>query len=144
MYDRILAGVLLLLSGLVAWAALSLDVPFQYEPLGPKAFPVILAVLLALAASWLMYRPAKNDWHPNAAVLVKLAAGLCLMVTYALLFEPAGFIIATFVVGALFSWLFGETPLRAAGYALAMSLSSYFLLKELLQLNVPAGVLIGV
>jgi putative tricarboxylic transport membrane protein len=143
MYDRILAGTLLLLSGLVAWAALSLDVPFQYEPLGPKAFPVILAALLAIAALWLMYRPSKNDWHPNAAVLAKLAGGLCLMVLYAVLFESAGFIVATFLVGSLFSWLFGETPLRAAGYALVMSLGSYFLLKDLLQLNVPAGVLVG-
>jgi putative tricarboxylic transport membrane protein len=65
------------------------------------------------------------------------------MVLYAVLFESAGFIVATFLVGSLFSWLFGETPLRAAGYALVMSLGSYFLLKDLLQLNVPAGVLVG-
>lgn len=143
MYDRIFAGTLLALSGLIVWAALQLEVPFQYEPLGPKAFPVILASLLALSAVWLMFKPSKDDWFPTKEVLLKLLLALGLMAVYAFLFEFAGFIGATFVVGAVFSWLFGETLVRAAVFAIVMSVVSYFLMTTLLQLNVPAGHLFG-
>ena len=143
MYDRIFAGTLLLLSGLVAWAAAQFDVPFQYEPLGPKAFPLIISALLAIAACWLLIKPGVNRWKPASSVLLKLAGALGLMYLYASLYEPAGFIIATTVVGGMFSWLFGEKPLKAGLYALTMSVLSFFLLTSLLQLNVPAGSIFG-
>ncbi len=143
MYDRIFAGALLLLSGLIVWTAVGFDVPFQYEPLGPKAFPILLSVLLALAALWLIIRPSENDWLPDRKILVKLLSGLVVMGAYAALFETAGFIPATFLAGTAFSYFFGEKPLRAAAYALVLSVSSYFLLKDVLQLNVPVGALLG-
>ncbi|MBN0986788.1 tripartite tricarboxylate transporter TctB family protein [Amphritea sp. ZJ14W] len=139
MYDRILAGILLVLSGLIVWSALQFDVPFQYEPLGPKAFPIILSILLSIVSVWLIIKPDANNWHPTADIMKKLFAGLVLMVVYAALFKGAGFILATFIVGGAFSWLFGETPKRAALFALVMSVISYFLLTSLLQLNVPSG-----
>ncbi len=61
MYDRIFAGTLLLLSGLLAWAATQFKVPFQYEPLGPKAFPIIIAVILAISSIYLLFaKPSTN------------------------------------------------------------------------------------
>ncbi|MFB9887409.1 tripartite tricarboxylate transporter TctB family protein [Balneatrix alpica] len=143
MYDRLFAGVLLGLSGLLAWAATQLQVPFQYEPLGPKAFPIILAGLMAACAIWIMVKPSPNKWKPSRLVLVRITQALVLMFIYAWLFEPAGFIIATTVVGAVFAWMFGEKPLGSFIYALVMSVVSYFLLTSLLQLNVPAGMLFG-
>lgn len=143
MYDRIFAGTLLLLSGLVAWAAAQFEVPFQYEPLGPKAFPFILSGLLAITAVWLLFRPSANDWQPTKNVLLRLIAALVLMYAYAAMYEPLGFIVATTIVGGLFSWKFGAKPMTAAIYALAMSVLSYFLLTDLLQLNVPAGTVFG-
>jgi len=65
------------------------------------------------------------------------------MVLYAALFEKAGFIISTTFVGTIFSWLFGEKLLKAFLYALVLSLISYFLLADLMQLNVPVDILFG-
>ncbi|MBV1788673.1 tripartite tricarboxylate transporter TctB family protein [Marinobacterium sp. D7] len=143
MYDRIFAGALLLLSGLIAWAAAQFDVPFQYEPLGPKAFPYILSALLAVAAVWLMIRPSADDWKPTKEVVLRLGGALVLMYGYAFIYEPLGFIIATAIVGGVFSWLFGEKPIKAGVYALVMSVMSFFLLTDLLQLNVPVGTVFG-
>lgn len=143
MYDRIFAGTLLLLSGLVAWAAAQFEVPFQYEPLGPKAFPYILSACLALASIWLIIKPSADDWHPSKQVLLRLVGALVLMYVYALMYEPLGFIVATTVVGAVFSWKFGAKPVVAGVYALVMSVVSYFMLTDLLQLNVPAGAIFG-
>ncbi|WP_100187252.1 tripartite tricarboxylate transporter TctB family protein [Marinomonas sp. BSi20584] len=143
LYDRIFAGALLVLSGLIAWTAFHFDVPFQYEPLGPKAFPIILSIVLAACCVWMIVKPDKNSWHPTKEIVTKIVIGLVIMVLYAVLFEKAGFIIATTIVGAIFSWLFGEKPLKAFLYALALSLISYFLLADLMELNVPTGLLLG-
>lgn len=143
MYDRIFAGTLLVLSGLLAWAATQFKVPFQYEPLGPKAFPLIIAAIMAVSAVYLLFRPSTNDWKPSSSVLLKLGGALTLFWIYAYLYEPMGFIVANTIVGAVFSWLFGERPLRAAFYALFLSIVSYFLLTSALQLNVPVGKLFG-
>ncbi|RRJ84199.1 tripartite tricarboxylate transporter TctB family protein [Aestuariirhabdus litorea] len=143
MYDRIFAGTGLLLSGLVVWAALAIEVPFQYEPLGPKAFPIILATLLAISCLWLLIKPDADSWKPSGSLLLKLGSALVAMYLYARLYEPAGFIIATTLVGGYFCWAFGQKPLKAGAYALVMSVLSYFLLTSALQLNVPLGTLFG-
>ncbi|SBS25175.1 Tripartite tricarboxylate transporter TctB family protein [Marinomonas spartinae] len=143
LYDRIFAGAFLVLSGLIAWTAYHFNVPFQYEPLGPKAFPLILSGIAALCCVWLFIKPSQNTWHPTKEVWVKILSGLGIMVLYAALFEKAGFIISTTLVGTIFSWLFGEKLLKAFLYALVLSLISYFLLADLMQLNVPVGILFG-
>lgn len=143
MFDRLFAGALLGLSGLIAWTAYHFEVPFQYEPLGPKAFPLILSCLLAVCATWLVLKPSPNTWKPSMAVLIKLLSGVVLMTGYAFLFETTGFMVSTAIVGAVFCVLFGEEPKRAILYASTLSVVSYFVLKHLLQLNVPTGLLFG-
>lgn len=143
MYDRIFAGTLLLLSGLLAWAATQFKVPFQYEPLGPKAFPIIIAVILAISSIYLFAKPSTNSWKPSKSVILKLIGALAVFWMYAYLYEPLGFIVANTVVGALFSWFFGERPIKALLYALILSVVSYFLLTSALQLNVPLGKIFG-
>ena len=143
MYDRLFAGVLLLLSGLIAWAAFQLQVPFQYEPLGPKAFPLMLSGLLAISAVWLFIKPNANSWHIEPHVMTRLVQALALLFAYAWMYDRLGFVIATTLVGGVFSWMFGARPRLAAGYSLGLSICSYFLLTTLLQLNVPAGHWIG-
>lgn len=143
MFDRLFAGALLCLSGLIAWTAYHFEVPFQYEPLGPKAFPLILSAVLALCSVWLIVKPSPNKWVPTGAVLLKLLCGVALMTGYAFLFEKAGFIVSTAIVGTVFCILFGEKPTRAVIYSVILSVVSYFVMKHLLQLNVPTGMLFG-
>lgn len=143
MFDRLFAGALLCLSGLIAWTAYHFEVPFQYEPLGPKAFPLILSAVLALCSVWLIVKPSPNKWVPTGAVLLKLLCGVALMTGYAFLFEKAGFIVSTAIVGTVFCILFGEKPTRAVIYSAILSIVSYFVMKHLLQLNVPTGMLFG-
>ena len=139
MHDRLFSGALLGLSGLIAWTAYNFEVPFQYEPLGPKAFPIILSSILSICAVWLFLKPSNNSWAPSKEVILKLASGTALMTSYAYLFDKAGFIISTAIVGFVFSMLFGEKPLKSAVYSIALSVVSYLVLKHLLQLNVPVG-----
>lgn len=139
MQDRILSVVTLLLSGVVIFAATKFHVPYQYEPLGPKAFPVMIAGLLAVASLWLFFRPDEDKWQPSAQVVGKLVAAVVLMFVYALLYDTLGFLLSTLLISGLFSWLFGARPVTAALYAAAISIVGYFVLSWVLELNVPTG-----
>lgn len=143
MQDRIFGLVLLALSGLVAWSASQLQVNFLYEPLGPKAFPILLSALLAVSSIYLVIKPSPEGWKTNAGTLSKLGMTLVTLWIYASIYEPLGFVIATTVIGSILSWMFGEKPKQAVIFSAVMSGVSYFLLTELLQLNVPLGHIFG-
>ena len=48
MADRILGVLALALALTMAWMAQAYQAEFSYEPVGPRAFPLLLAALLAL------------------------------------------------------------------------------------------------
>ena len=60
MRDRILGCILIVLCGAVYWATLDLPPP-TYEPLGPAAFPRILAVLIGVLAVPLILKPDRYE-----------------------------------------------------------------------------------
>ena len=60
MSDRILGAVCLVASAGMAWAAHDYAAPISYEPVGPRAFPLLLAGLMALAGGWLIARPGAH------------------------------------------------------------------------------------
>jgi putative tricarboxylic transport membrane protein len=53
MGDRILGALCVLLAAAMAWAAHGYTAEISYEPVGPRAFPTLLAAVLALAGLWL-------------------------------------------------------------------------------------------
>ncbi len=60
MRDRILGCILIVLCGAVYWATLDLPPP-TYEPLGPAAFPRMLAVLIGVLAVPLILKPERYE-----------------------------------------------------------------------------------
>lgn len=143
MYDRILGLVLVGVSAVYGWSASQFEVPFQYEPLGPKAFPLILAGLMIACGLVLIFRPDHKKPFPDRAGLAKLGLACAVMFLYAASFRWLGFILATGLAGALMGVLFGAKAIRAVAFALALAAVSYFAFTDLLRLNVPVGALFG-
>jgi putative tricarboxylic transport membrane protein len=143
MYDRILGVVLVGVSAVYGWSAYQFEVPFQYEPLGPKAFPLILAALMIMSGIGLIVRPDRLAPFPDRKGLANLALACVIMFLYAATFRWLGFILATVLAGSLIGWLFGAKPVRAVVFALALAVVGYFVCGDLLRLNVPTGVLFG-
>ena len=54
MSERIFGGVLLLVSLAGIWIGWDLQAPMSYEPVGPRAFPLLVLFLLGLCAIALM------------------------------------------------------------------------------------------
>ena len=55
--DRLLGLALILLAAGAAWQMLWLDVPFAADPVGPRAFPVVVAAALAACGLALLVQP---------------------------------------------------------------------------------------
>ncbi|MEC9482480.1 MAG: tripartite tricarboxylate transporter TctB family protein [Halomonas sp.] len=137
--DRVLGLALIGLAAFAAIHAWQLHVPFSYEPVGPKAFPIVLAIVLALLALVLVFRPGENGHWPDKALMMKLLAVLGVLVVYALLFTQLGFIVTTFFAVLALARLFDATWLKALIAGVLMALGSYLLFTQGLGISLPDG-----
>jgi putative tricarboxylic transport membrane protein len=140
MPDRIFAAVLLLLTLFYGFLAFFvLKAPIQYDPLGPEAWPRLLTVVMLICAVLLVWRPIVQHFDVDAPSWQRLTLILALLIGYALLFEPLGFILATTLFAAVTSRLLGALWKGAAIFGVSVGLGGYLLCAGLLDLNLPAG-----
>lgn len=140
MSERVFAGVMLLFSLYYGFEASGLKVPFAYDPLGPRAFPIFLAVLLAVFALLLLFRSESHqvDW-PRDRLLLKSVLVVATLVGYGLTLFWLGFIIATALMIALLGRLFEATWVQSGLAGIAWGLVFYALFGWLLQIPLPPG-----
>ncbi len=147
MADRILAACVLALAGVYLYATSTLPSFEIGDPLGPKAFPVLLGILFAAAGVLLLLEgrarrgvatagpgPAS---HPRAVAIVALAT-----VAFFALLEPLGYLIA---IGAyLFAvtrWLHGKRPAACLAVSVLFAIGSYALFVKALGVTLAKGLL---
>jgi putative tricarboxylic transport membrane protein len=139
MIDRVFAAAILLLALGYGSIAFTLEAPFQYDPLGPGAWPSILTVVVALCAVGVLLRPDPDPSWGDARTLTRVGAMLVSLVAYAALFEPLGFIISTAVFCAGTALSLKARPLPALLFGLGLGVIGYLVGVELLSLNLPSG-----
>nr|WP_299242453.1 tripartite tricarboxylate transporter TctB family protein [uncultured Halomonas sp.] len=137
--DRVLGIVLIGLAAFAAIFALKLQIPFSYEPVGPKAFPLGLAILLAALSLVLVLRPGPSGSWPNKTLSLKLLAVLVVLLIYALLFTRLGFLITTCFTVLALARLFDAPWLKALLAAVLMTAGSYLLFTQGLDIVLPWG-----
>ncbi|MCF6232656.1 MAG: tripartite tricarboxylate transporter TctB family protein [Rhodobacteraceae bacterium] len=121
--DRWIALIILgvsLIYGYTAWFTMDASLPpfMQRNPIWPSTFPKVLSVMATLAALVILLgfekapgRVKKPDMDYRRLGEYKVGqaiALLCLMVAYALLLRPAGFLISTFGFLIIGATLLGE------------------------------------
>lgn len=141
--DRLLGVILLVVAALYAVSTYRLEAPFAYDPLGPKGFPFVLALLLTVLAVVLLLRPAPGGQWPRGALLVKVVAVLVVLALYALAFSPLGYLLSSALAIFALAWLFNAGPLKALVCAVALALGSYALFVYALDISLPVGQLFG-
>ena len=140
MADRIFAGALLLVTlayGFIAFTAIS--APFQYDPLGPESWPRLLSVVAVACLLAILWRPDNDRLGIARATWFRLAAMLVLLVAYAELYEPLGFVISTLLFGTAVSAMLGAAMVRSLAFGAAAGVLGYLLCVVVLDLNLPAG-----
>lgn len=140
--DRIIGLGLLVLAVAYGWAAQQWPEPFGgAETVGPETFPTILSVILAGGSLYLMVKPDPDASWPVGKSALELVIAVLVLVVYAYLLEPLGFIISTtLAVGAL-SWRMGAAPVRAFVTGLVSAVAVFVLFNYGLSLSLPAGLL---
>lgn len=138
MGDRIFGVVAML--GAVAYAvsAWSLPEPFFSDPLGPKAFPLIVAATVAICGAVMALRPDPDPAWPTLGTLAQLALAAVVLVAYAYALKPLGFLIPTAFAAAILSWQIDSRPLNAILAGLGLSVGLFVVFRFVLGLGLIA------
>lgn len=140
--DRILGLGLLVLAVAYGWAAQQWPEPFGgAESVGPETFPTILSVVLVAGSLYLMIKPDPDAQWPIGKSALELVVSVVVLIVYALLLEPLGFIIATTLAVGTLSWRMGAVPNRAFLTGLISAVVVFVLFNYGLSLSLPAGLL---
>jgi putative tricarboxylic transport membrane protein len=120
--------------------------PLVADPLGPSAFPIILGWSgLVLAAAQIIVvwtgRSSPEESPGSVRGYLKPLALFALLVAYALVLEPAGYVLATFAFVAISFLMLGEPLWRGGLIAAGFSTGFYYLFVKILKINLPAGML---
>jgi putative tricarboxylic transport membrane protein len=145
-WARTASGVVLLVFGLgVCWQAALLALGEPDRP-GPGFYPLVLGAVLMLVAVWVVMeaRSSPGEAEPpmtrsDNVAAVAVVPGL--LVAFALVLEPLGYVISMFLMMGLLLRLAGRGWPAAAGMALASTLLSFFLFDMWLGVPLPKGVL---
>lgn len=145
MYQRLFAVVLLVCCALLAISAWGYHAPFSYEPVGPRAYPLLLLGLMALGSVYLLVKPASahhSEEPPlDRHVLAKVSTCVVLMLAYAAVFESLGFIPASVLFGAAMARLYGASWGISAIAGVLLGVGLYLLFDKALDVPLPLGVL---
>lgn len=149
MGDRILGAICLVMAAAMAWAAHGYAAEISYEPVGPRAFPTLLAAILAVAGAWLLVKRQTAEAAPGTPVLAPTspldwkAVAMCAtsVLIYGALFQTLGFWLATALMAVPVGMAFGGTLKKSLLGGLVMGLGFFFLFDKLLDVILPTGVL---
>jgi putative tricarboxylic transport membrane protein len=141
MSDRILGAVCVVAGAGMAWAAQDYAAPISYEPVGPRAFPLLLAGLLVLAGAWLVARPGPQGFGLSPANVRPIGLAAVAVFIYAALFETLGFPVATALMALPVGMAFGGTWKQSLTGGVAMGLMFFLMFDKLLDVVLPTGLL---
>lgn len=141
MSDRILGAVCVVAAAAMAWSAQAYAPAFSYEPVGPRAFPRLLAGLMAISGAWLVFKPTlvSNPFGKGTGKLIGLS--VLTVFIYALLFEILGFSLATALMAVPVGMAFGGNWKQSLIGGMGLGLGLYLLFDKLLDVVLPSGVL---
>ena len=137
--ERWVGVVLLLLAVAAAWLARGYRVSFIADPVGPRAFPLLGAALIAIGATRMVARPVAHAVWPTGGMFVRLAAAATALALYPLLLPLLGFITATGALMWALALLFGGRGVGAAVTAVLIAAGMYALFVYALGVPLPIG-----
>ena len=141
MNNRILGVGALSLAAFMLWFGYGIQAPVAYEPLGPAAFPTVVALIMALCGFRLVLKGGGQAESLPSGALGRILAVVLVLVCYALTFEPLGFIPATALMVCLVGRLFGGSWMRTLAAGAVGSILLFLLFDRGLDVVLPLGIL---
>jgi len=147
--EGIAAAVLGAAAAVYLYLAWNLPVPRYTVASTPGAFPTVLGVIMVCLCAALMGKAvlargeeADAPVEFSAIGTVKVAGALLALVAYALLFEPLGFLLASFLFLVAVTPLFGRVPWWMwLGVPAGLAIAAHIAFVVILKLRLPPGIL---
>ncbi|HEU0200190.1 MAG TPA: tripartite tricarboxylate transporter TctB family protein [Burkholderiaceae bacterium] len=142
MSDRIFGVLLVAAAAAVALLAQGIEATLSYEPVGPRAWPLVLAILLAGTGVMLTLRAidgAAAPVFPRGVLANKVLAMVAAIGAYAVMFEPLGFALSTWLLTVTLGRIFeGRWPHVIIGGGV-LGIGLYYAFDRLLDVTLPGG-----
>lgn len=139
MSERILGGLLLFISIAGIWIARSFEAPFSYEPVGPRAFPMLILALLGISAiALILEKKSDTTWAPPP-VMKRIGVLFVIVLIYAWLFDKLGFVLATALMVIPIARFFSATWKQAVVGGVGLGVGLFILFDRLLDVALPTG-----
>jgi putative tricarboxylic transport membrane protein len=136
--DRIFGLVATLLALAYIASASNIQTSFLSDPVGPKVFPIIIGVIGALSALFMVLRPDPEPEWPVTRTFIALAVAVLVLVAYAYALKPLGFLLPTAVVAAVLSYQISPRKRFAALTGISLSLGLFLIFRFALGLGLVA------
>ena len=144
--QRIFASVMLLVCAGLALMAWPYQAAFSYEPVGPRAYPLLMLGLMSLGLIYMIIRPqptkhTEEEPALDRETLIKIGICVGLLIVFAGTFEPLGFILSSMLIGIPMARLYGGRWLHSVIVVVGMSLFLYWLFDRVMDVPLPLGLL---
>lgn len=127
--DRIF-GLVVVLSALAYFAgAWQIQAGMMMDPLGPRAFPMLIAAAGLICGIGILLRPdAEPEW-PGGRAWIAMGIALVVLVAYAYSIVPLGFLIPTAIASAAIGYLIEPKAMQSVMMGIGLSVVLYVIFK---------------
>ena len=136
--DRIFGLVILMTALAYIASATQIQTSFLSDPVGPKAFPILVGIVSAISALVLIFKPDPDPNWPAFRTFGAILIAVIVLVIYAYLLKPLGFIIPTIFAAGILSYQISPRPVPAALTGIGLSVGLFILFKYALDLGLVA------
>ena len=133
--DRIFGLVALFVALAYIASATQIQTSFLTDPVGPRAFPILVGAVAAISALVMIVRPDPDPQWPIWRTWGALALAVIVLVAYAYALKPLGFIVPTAVTAAFLSYQISPRPIPAIIAGVGLSVGLFLLFKYALGLG---------
>lgn len=136
MTDRLAGLTFFLLASGYVWLTAGYTTSFG-DPLGPAIFPRVIGIPAIILGLSLLIWPRHNATWAGAGGLLKQATAMALLIGYALLLEPIGFVPSSFAAMFGLSLLMGAPIIPGALTSIIAAGGLYLLFDRVMGLPLP-------
>jgi putative tricarboxylic transport membrane protein len=135
MSDRITGLIVVVLALAYFASATTLDEPFFADPLGPRAFPILVAFVAAVCGVIMLLKPDTEPEWPKLTTFYHLMFAVIALVLYAFALKPLGFLASTALAGIAVSYLIEANARNAVMAGVALSGGLFLIFKFIFGLS---------
>lgn len=133
--DRLSGVVVVVIAFAYFASATQLQQPFFADPLGPKAFPMLVAFVAAICGLVMLLKPDEEPKWPALTTFLHLGFAVVALVLYAYGLKPLGFILSTALAGGAVSYLINPNLRNAAITGVCLSGGLFLIFKFIFGLG---------